>query len=150
MTTSCAGKSHFTNEHPNYAGLPIIDFSKVNKPASLGQQPEATQAPGGSYRDRVIAYLSTQPGPLCVLGRRGPPDPPLDRGISYAAILLPEAEHRRNWASRKAKRPHSRWQEFSDLGAKREKLRLYAEEHGFPIYESFARAIEELAAPVDP
>ena len=150
MTTSCSGKSHFAQRHDSHSGIPVVDFSDVNKAAERGQRPEVELAPGNRYRERVVAYLRSAPGPVCVLGRKGPTDPPMSTGIRYGAVLIPLADHERNWGLRReGRRPHPSRAEFSDLEVKRDELRRYANEHRIPIFDSFAGAIEALvAAPV--
>lgn len=101
-------------------------------------------APGAEYGQRIIKFLEGQTEPIAVLGRRGPADPPKSAGITYAAILIPVDDHIRNWKQRKKEKPSTRWQTFSDLEAKREKLRRYAQEYGIDLFTSFADAIEEL------
>ena len=150
MTTSCSGKSHFAQRHDRHSGIPVVDFSDVNKAAEHGQLPEVELAPGSRYRERVIAYLRNSSGPVCVLGRKGPADPPMSAGIRYGAVLIPLADHERNWGLRRdGRRPHPSRAEFSDLEVKRDELRRYATEYRIPIFDSFAGAIEALvAAPV--
>lgn len=144
MTTSCSGKSYFAQHHARHAGVPVVDFSTVNRAAEAGQHPEVELAPGSRYRERVIAYLTNVPGPVCVLGRKGPADPPLTSGIRYGAVLIPLAEHERNWAQRDGRSPHTSRADFADLEAKRDALRRYAVEYGVPIFDSFTGAIEAL------
>ncbi len=87
---------------------------------------------------------------MCVLGRKGPADPPMSAGIRYGAVLIPLADHERNWGLRQdGRRPHPSRAEFSDLEVKRDELRRYANEYLIPVFDSFAGAIEALvAAPV--
>lgn len=142
MTTSCSGKTHFHRRHAEYRGIPIVDFSKVNRAASEGREPEAALAPGESYRERVIAYLGNVDGPVTLLGRRGPEDPPRGAGIEYGVILVPESDHIRNWNARRDVRPHTRWTTFDDLARKRDKLAAYAAAWDIPVFESFTSAID--------
>lgn len=146
MTTSCSGKSYFAQRHDSHCGVPVIDFSSINRTAEEGQRPEVDLAPGRRYRERVIAYLLNVPGPVCVLGRRGPADPPKSAGIRYGAVLIPLADHERNWRQRDGRRSHASRADFADLEAKRDELRHYADEYGIPVFDSFAGAIESLVS----
>lgn len=144
MTTTCSGKSYFAREHAHYCGLEVVDFSKINKRMTEQSELESADVPSGSYRERILEYLLQRTDPVCVMGRRGSPDPPMSVGIDYGAVLLPVDEHRRNWEARRLANPSTRWRKFDDIEDKREKLRIYAGQYGISIFPSFTSAIEAL------
>ncbi len=185
MTVSASGKSTFTNKHPYYKNVRIVDFSAIasiktrqqakleierkNKPArknpfiflrnliriskrklskylktNNSKEPVRLPYTGKSYHQEIISYIRATSGPVVVLGRMGLPEPGQYQDITIAAVLIPEAEHRRNCNERKRQHPNGSWTSFDEVKDMRAELQSYAQQHAIPLYPSFASALEKL------
>lgn len=145
MATPCTGKTTFCRRYPIYRGLRMVDFSRIHRSA-LREPAAASRGRGESYHARLHRYFRHQDGPLCVLGRRGPAQPQDWDEVILVAVLLPEADHRSYSGARRARRPRSRWGDYSLVEEKRRELAAYAEAHGIAVHDSIAVAIDAALA----
>ncbi len=144
LSTPCSGKTHFAAEYARYRDHRIVDFSPINKRATMDPAYGAKVAPGQDYFERILSFLQTQTEPICVLGRCGPDDPAKFAGIHLAAVLPPSEEHKRNSDARRLVDPKSKWADFDEVEDTRAMLIDYVKCRNMPLYRSFLEALSQL------
>ncbi len=144
MSAPCSGKTHFAAEHARYGDHSIVDFSPINKRATMDPSYGAKVVPGEDYFERILAFLKTQTEPVCVLGRCGPDDPAKFAGIDLAVVLPPREQHKRNSDRRRLADPTSKWADFDEVQRARTMLLEYVKRHDMRLYESFLEALGQL------
>ena len=169
---AASGKSTFASKHPTYSGYHIVDYaerlpsvsrstnlvlylSRLLKPLRklVRDRPEMIARSQEKYFSQAFEYINSQNEPIVVLGRRPPNEFEellVHDTIKFAMVLIPEEDHRRNCASRKKelRNPlpffHHWTTDFDRICEIRNNLTDYVKQHGIPVYESFAVAIDNM------
>jgi hypothetical protein len=155
ISSPCSGKTAFFNKTKGiYKGIEVIDFevyisqlmqqAKINGEKLMSLPLEKRLL---LYNDKILSFLKNHPGPICVLGTKGPDNPHKYTDITFALVLPPRKIAIKYWDRRKKMlhkggRPLHRWTAWENIERFRKDIFSYAEQNQIPMYPSFAAAID--------